>query len=462
MAKTAKNLQDFFREEEKIRPGSVIRVTEPINPNKFETIAFLKKLDLRSAEKMVLFEKVLNLRGQPSSFPLLYNAFINRQLCADALGMGDLKSPMDLSLEIAARELQKGKTTVVTVSEAPCKEVVLKGRKADLTILPIAMHHKDDCAPYLTMTCVIKGMNQDFYDVTFTKNKYLGPHKTCISAHQHHHMDTMIQEYERKDRRTPVIIVLGHHPAFYLASCCLTPFGNNDYETAAAMLQEPLRLVPSETWGKDFLVPADAEIIIEGEIPPHIRETQNPFGEIMGYYQWKFAVPVIEVKAITHRKNAVMQDVWPGNLDHWNLGGIPKEGSVFNLIKKNIPGITAIHLPPSGCGRVSAYISMRKEFPNEPRKAAMQAFVDMPNLKLAVIVDDDVNVFNEREVMWALTTRTHWDKDLDIIRKVQNVRDWLGHAVAIIDATRSPEKGIPACNEVPEAAMKRVNVSKYL
>jgi UbiD family decarboxylase len=223
-----------------------------------------------------------------------------------------------------------------------------------------------------------------------------------------------------------------------------------------------LRLTASETWGKDFLVPADAEAIIEGEVPPHVRESQNPFGEILGYYQQEMKVPVIEVTAITHRKNAVVQDVWPGQIDHWNLGGIPKEGSVFNAIKKSVPGIKAIHLPPSGCGRVIAYISVKKEFDNEPRKAAMQAFVEMPNLKLVVVVDDDVDVFNEREVMWAVGTRTHWDKDLEVIRQVQNFRGWLGDAVAIIDATKPLKANFPERNQVSDEAMQRVDVSKYV
>jgi 2,5-furandicarboxylate decarboxylase 1 len=137
-------------------------------------------------------------------------------------------------------------------------------------------------------------------------------------------------------------------------------------------------------------------------------------------------VPVIEVTAITHRRNGIVEDFWPGHMDHWNLGSIPKEGSVYNVIKKNIPGIKAIHLPPSGAGRCIAYISIKKEFENEPNKAGMQAFVEMPNLKLAVIVDDDVDVFNEREVMWAVATRVHWDKDIEIIREVQSFRGWLG------------------------------------
>ena len=92
----------------------------------------------------------------------------------------------------------------------------------------------------------------------------------------------------------------------------------------------------------------------------------------------------------------------------------------------------------------------------------MQAFVEMPNLKLAVVVDDDIDVFNEREVMWAVGTRTYWDKDLEMIRKVQSVRPYLGDAVAIIDATRPLKGDFPKKNEVPQDAMERVDISKYI
>ncbi len=455
----SKDLRGFLAQEEKKRPGSLIRFKEPIDPNRFETIAFLKHLEQRGEEKMVLFENVRTLNGEPSPFPLFYNPFVTRQLCADALGMDELESNMELSLEVARLEQQKGELENLPKGRAPCKEIVLKGAEADIGTLPIPMHHKDDVGPYFTMACVMKSPEGGFYDITFTKNMYYGPRKMSFSAHPHHHLEAILQEYEKKNQRAPVVVILGHHPTLFLSTCCVTPFGNDDYRTAAAFLKEPLRLTPSESWGENFLVPADAEVIIEGEVPPGVREKQNPFGEILGYYQEEMKVPVIEVTAITHRKNGVVQDFWPGRMDHWNLGGIPKEGSVFNVIKKNVPGIRAIHLSPSGCGRSICYISIHKEFDNEPHKAAMQAFVEMPNLKLAVIVDEDIDVFNEREVLWAVGTRTHWDKDFQVINKVQSFRGWLGDAVAIVDATKPLTGSFPKRNEVDEEAMKRV--SKY-
>ena len=133
----SKDLHQFLAMEEKMRPDSLLRVKERIDSNQFETIAFLKHLDMRGEQKMVLFENVPNLKGQPSEFPLFYNPFISRQLCADGLGMGELKSSMDLSLEVAKRELQKGEVETLPPSKAPCKEVVRKGSDVDLGIFAI-------------------------------------------------------------------------------------------------------------------------------------------------------------------------------------------------------------------------------------------------------------------------------------------------------------------------------------
>lgn len=452
----AKDLRSFIALEDKKRPGSIIREKNFIDANNYETVAYLKHLDVRNETKMVLFENVSALNGQKSDFPMFYNPWVMRQYVGDSLDMGAIESYMDVSREVANLELQKGTVEIIAPAKAPVKEIVLTGERADLRILPMAVHQKSDVGPYHTMTCAMKSITGDFYDITFTKNRYYEPRRMSFSAHKHHHLEAMACEYEEKNLRAPVIVILGHHPAFYLSTCCMTPMGNDDYLTASAFLHEPLRLTPSTTWGDKFMVPADAEVIIEGEIPPGVRDSQNPFGEILGYAQPVMKVPVIEITAITARKNGIVEDFWPGHMDHWNLGSIPKEGSVYNVIKKNIPGIKAIHLSASGCGRCICYISIKKEFENEPNKAGMQAFVEMPNLKLAVIVDDDIDVFNEREVMWAVGTRVHWDKDIEIIREVQSFRGWLGDAVAIIDATIPLKGEWPVRNEVEPAAFERV------
>lgn len=458
----AKDLRSFLSLLRQRYPESLLRVPDSLDPNRFDTAAVLEHMERRGISKSVLFENVKNLRGDASDFPLLYNLFVTRALCALALDLPPTLDKMELTKEFAAREQKVGETIVIPSQEAPCKRHVFKGEQADIRMLPVGLQHKEDVGPYLTMVCGMKSPRGGFYDLTFTKNLVKDKRRLSISAHAHHHLGMLVDEYQALHRRAPVIIVLGHHPAFNLSTCCLTPYGNADYSTAAAFLGEPLRLTASETWGEEFLVPADAEIIIEGEIPPDVRENQNPFGEILGYYQPPGPKPVIDVTAITHRHGAIAQAIFPGHVEHWILGGISKEGSAYNAIKKNVPGVRAVHLPLSGCGRVSCYISLKKEFDNDVAKAGMQAFIEMPNLKFVVVVDEDVDVYNEREVLWAMVTRTWWDKDIRIIDKVQSFRSWLGEAVAIVDATRRPDRGIPTKNEVPAEALDRIQIERFL
>ena len=273
----AKDLPSFIAKEGATREGAVIREKNFIDANNYETVAYLKHLDVRNEPKMVLFENVPALNGQKSEFPMFYNPWVSRQYIADSLDMGDIKSPMDVSLEVAKLEQQQGKVEVIAADKAPVKQVVLTGDKADLRVLPMPMHQQGDSGPYHTMTCAMKSLNGEFYDITFTKNKFHDPKHMSFSAHKHHHLEAMACEFEEKNLRAPVIVILGHHPAFYLSSCAMTALGNNDYLTASAFLKEPLRLTPSTTWGDKFMVPADAEVIIEGEILPGVRKEQNPF-----------------------------------------------------------------------------------------------------------------------------------------------------------------------------------------
>jgi len=455
----AKDLQQYLAHVEKQLPDRLLRIESVVNPQNFEITALMSLLARKGTEKVVLFENPLSVKGTPS-IPFVSNVFVTRGLCSCAIGLPYEGHEMGLVEEFGKRERQAGKIEVI--SDAPCQQIIREKDSVDLWELPIPLHHQHDAGSYLTMTCVMKGLDKNFYDITFTKNWAKTPKKMSVSAHAHHHLARIIAEHEKKEMPTPMIVILGHHPAFYLSACCLMPYGNNDYLTASAFLAEPLRLSPSITWGEQFLVPADAEIIIEAEVPPGIREIQNPFGEIAGYYQPAMQAPIAEVTAITMKKNAIMQGIFPGNAEHWHLGGIPKEGTAFQSVKHKFPGVKGVHLPPSSCGRFSCVISMEKERDSDPRRAAMMMFPEIEHLKMVTVVDTDIDIYNEREVQWAVVTRTHWDKDIEIIRNIQSFRQWMGEAVIIIDATRPSGINFPEKNEVPPEAIEAVRKKKLI
>lgn len=462
-----KNLYAFLQQLEDQLQQDLVRVKRTVSPAHFEVTALLQHLENMRKFPLLLFEKPLNLKGEPSSFPLLSNLFATRPRCALALGMSPDDAKLPLSLEYARREERLIPPVPVSTQEAPIKEVVKRGEDADLYEFPIVRHHAMDPAPYIDMTPVMKDPEQGFYNVAFLRNMVKGPRRLGIHMSPRHNWQ-IHRKNEEKKRPTPVAIVVSHHPAFYLGALNVSPFGVDDYARIGAIMGEPLRLTASETWGKDFMVPADAEIVIEGHVLPKVREVEAPFGEFTGYYGPQRLRPVIEVTAITHRRNAVFQHVFVGHRDNWVLGGIPKEGSLFNLIRGIVPTVKAVHFPISGCCRLNCYISIDKKIDGETKQAALAALAGCDFVKHVVVVDADINVYSEEEVLWAVATRVQADQDVDIIKNVKgntldpSQTDDIMTAKMIIDATRPIQRPFSARVELPKEALKKTRLEDFI
>lgn len=442
--------------EELRRQGmGALEIDQQMDCRTHDLAALAKRLEDMGNRRPLLYTNTLNQLGQPSQFPLLMNLFATRPLNAVALDHPASDYGMGLTHHYANLVSRHGETVVVPKGDAPVKECVCAESEIDCRKFPIPYCHEKDVGPYFVMSNIMKS-HEGFYDATMTKNLIYGPKRLSVSAHWHHHLMRIYEEYEKKGERAPIAIVVSHHPAFFLGMCALADWANDDYGTIASCFQEPFRLTASETWGEDFLVPADAELVIEGEVIPGERDWQNPFGEISGHYQERMKVPVVEVTAVTHRNDAIFQHMLPGYPEHWILGGLPKEGTVWAELKSKFPSLQALHLPDSGCGRFTLVMSFKDAKPSDFRLASMMSFADMPNLKIAIGVDDDINVFDEREVMWAVATQTWWDKDIETIKGVQSFRPWLGDTVAMIDARRPNLENFPERNRMPAEALARV------
>ena len=153
------------------------------------------------------------------------------------------------------------------------------------------------------------------------------------------------------------------------------------------------------------MVPADAEVIVEAEVLPGVREAEAPYGEFTGYYgpqRWSW---VCRVKAITYRKDAIFVGMFVGHPDCSILGGIPKEGGIYEIVRGVVPTVKAVHFPISGVCRFHAYISIEQKAEGEARVAAMAAFPPFDELKLVVVVDDDIDPHDIESVVWAMCFR---------------------------------------------------------
>jgi 2,5-furandicarboxylate decarboxylase 1 len=461
------DLRAFLRILEERYPGEIIRVEHEVEPAKYEVSAVLKHLENRGKFPLVHFERPKDVQGRPSVFPLLSNIFASRERIALALDMSPEQSGMPLSLEYARRLENPVAPVRVERTVAPVKQVVTRGDDCDMSRLPIVRHHEMDPAPYIDMTPVMKHPDEGFYNVAFLRNMYKGPRTLGIHMSPRHNWQ-IFRAHETRGLPTPVVVVASHHPAFYLGALNVQPYGKDDYEVIGGIMGQPLRIAPSETWGEKFWVPADADMVIEGEIPPGLREVEGPFGEFTGYYGPQRIRPIINVTAITHRRDAIFQHSFVGHRDNWFLGGIPKEGSVFNVIKGIVPTVRAVHFAPSGSCRFNCYISIDKKVNGETKQAALAALAAVDFVKNVIVVDGDIDAFNEQEVMFAVATRTQARQSIDIIKNAKGNTldpsqedDIMGDKL-IIDATMPVGKAFSERVRVPDSALKRFPLEQYI
>lgn len=442
-------------------PETCRTVSRTVNPMDFDVTAILEHLDRSGQYPTVIFENPLDVHGDPSQFPIVANLWATRERCADAVGLAREDSGRMLGVKFA--EMVGRRTEPVVVDDAPVQANVWRGADADLWRLPVVRHSEMDLGGVLTMALAMHAPGEDFYNITFVKQFAESSDGGGVTIHSAD-MSRMLREWERRGETIPVINILGHHPAFWAGTLNNTPYGDNEYATAGGFLGEPVRLAPSVTWGRDFLVPADAEIIIEGEIVPGEKTLVDPFGEISRQYQPQELAPMMRVKAITHRDGAVMQDIFSGHREHMLLGSIPREGTIYRHLSEKIGTVTAVNMPFSGCGRYSVYISIKKGNEYQAKLAALQAAAHVPNLQIIVVVDDDIDVFNEEDVLWAVNTYVDPARDIDTISNLRPPTDprGLGSTRVLIDATRPTHIAFPTRLRVPVDAMARIVLEDWL
>ena len=442
-------------------PADYRSVSRAVNPMNFDVTAILEHLDRRGQYPAVEFTNPLDVHGDPSQFPIVANLWATRERCADAVGVPRSDAGAPLGLHFA--DMVDKKRVPIVIKDAPVQANVWRGDDADLWRLPVVRHSEMDLGGALTMALSMHAPGEDFYNVTFVKQFAESPQGGGVTIHSAH-MSRMLREWERRGETVPLVNILGHHPAFWIGTLNNTPYGDNEYATAGGFLDQPVRLAASVTWGEQFLVPADAEIIIEGEITPGQKTIVDPFGEISRQYQPQELAPMMRVTAITFRDGAIMQDVFSGHREHMLLGSIPREGTIYKHLAEKIGTVTAVNMPFSGCGRYSAYISIKKSTDYQGKLAALQAVAHVPNLQVVVVVDDDIDVFNEEDVLWAVNTYVDPANDLDTIKNLRHPTDprGLGSTRVLIDATRPTHIAFPTRLRVPPDAMARVVLDEWL
>lgn len=304
----------------------------------------------------------------------------------------------------------------VPVEEAPCQECVYEGDAADLSLLPIPTHAPRDGGAFITGGVIVSrqpGMTRQ--NLSFQRMQVKGPRKLGIMINEWRHLRDFLQQAEEEGRPLPISVVIGADPLVYVGAGLR--YEGDELEVAGSIRGEPVPVVCSRT--SDILVPALAEIVVEAEILPGTREEEGPLGEFTGHYSDPWPSPVVRVKAITTRRDPIYQTIAGASYEHINLGGVvPREPLVLKHCRYVSSGVKNVHLAPYGSGFL-ALIQVRKSNPGEPKNLAMAAMISYVNIKNVIVVDEDVDIFDPADILWAVSNRVVPERDIFFVPHAQ-------------------------------------------
>ncbi len=354
-----------------------------------------------------------------------------RAWIADAMGVPEAQI-LDRFAEAAANPLPWAEIT-----DAPAQQVVHE--TVDLyKQLPVPTHNELDSGAYVSAGLLIARNPR-----TLVQNVSI--HRCQVSAPDElgilllpRHTNAFFEEAEQRDEPLEVAVVIGVDPLTLLASQAIAPLDHDELEIAGALHGAPLEVARCLT--SQLRVPAHAEIVLEGRILPRVRAPEGPFGEFPQYYGERADRHVLKLDRLTHRRDAIFHTIIGGANEHLLLGAIPREATLLGHLRRSFPSVLDVHLSMGGVGRYVLYVRMRPRQPGEAKNVIAGAFAGHYDLKTVIVVDEDVDIHDPREVEWAVTTRFQADRDLVLITNAQcskldpSTRDGLGAKLGF-DAT---------------------------
>ncbi|MDP3117841.1 MAG: UbiD family decarboxylase [Phenylobacterium sp.] len=454
-----RSLREFIAKLE--AAGELVRVSEPVS-TVLEMTEIHRRL-LRQGGPAVLFENVIRADGERSPMPCLVNLFgtvkrvamgvtlegRERTTAADLREVGELlaflRSPEPpRGLKDALDMLPLAKTVMAmrpaTVKKAPVQEIVWTGDQIDLTKLPIQTCWPGEPAPLITWPLVVtKGPSaerEDDYNLGIYRMQVLGKDRTIMRwlAHrggaQHHRR----WKAAGKPTALPACAVLGADPGTILAAVTPVPETLSEYQFAGLMRGAKAELVAAKT--VPLMVPAEAEIVIEGHVLLDEYADEGPYGDHTGYYNSVEKFPVFQVSAITMRRDPIYLTTFTGRPpDEPSVLGEALNEVFIPLLRQQFPEIVDFWLPPEGCSYRIAVVSMKKAYPGHAKRVMMGVWSYLRQFmytKRVIVVDDDIDARDWKDVMWALSTRMDPARDITLVE---------GTPIDYLDFA-SPESGL--------------------
>src|SRR6266700_1907726 len=372
------DLRGFVAAYERAHPGEVVRVAEPVGLE-HDIMAVVLEYERRRRYPILLFEKV-----RDHDIPVVANVVASRRALAFALGVDEGRLPHEYARRI------KERIKPVVVPDPPFRHRVSTGDAVDLGALPIPTYFPGDAGRYLTAGMLVArdpdtGVETEGYH----RFQLKGPKRMGVSLHSRRRMFEYQRRAEARGQALPCAVVLGLHPLVSMGSLAYPPPDVGKFAVVGGLL---------------------------GEILPGVREPEGPFGEFTGYFSRRSTEHVFVATAIARRDRPWFQSIGSGRAgDHITTLGLIREAEIWKALSRTIPNVTGVHVPLSGTSSFTAYVSIRQGRPGEAKHVIPIVLGVDHYLKLVIVVDDDIDVFDESEVLWAVATRMQADRDLVVI-----------------------------------------------
>jgi 2,5-furandicarboxylate decarboxylase 1 len=384
--------------------SDILRVTGETEID-YNPTALVVELEKRGRAPVVVIENPRGFAG-----PVVTNLYGSRARIASMVGAP--KGDFNAAWNIAQGRL----TPAVVVDGGPVHDCLYIGDDADATRLPISRHFEKDAGRYIGSGILVsKNPDTGARNLSYQRLQLKGPRRFGVSLHSRGHIWDNLRRAEELNHNLEVAVVIGVHPAIGLAAAAKVAKDVDEFSVAGGLLGEAIQLTRCRT--VDIEVPVNAEYVIEGEILANIHEDEGPYGEYTGYSTDRSTRNVFVVKAITHRARPIYHDIIPGySAEHLLLGRATREAHIFLRLQEMAPWVRALNYPKTGT-HFHAYLSLRQAARGQARQAMTLLLGLDPYLKLVIAVDDDIDVFDEQDVLWALATRFQADADLFQIEK---------------------------------------------
>jgi 4-hydroxy-3-polyprenylbenzoate decarboxylase/2,5-furandicarboxylate decarboxylase 1 len=387
--------------------GELARVTRPVS-TRFEIAAGIRRMG-DTGGPALLFENVVG-----HDMPVVGGLFSTRRRALLALEVASHEEGNARFLRGLADPIDP-----VTVADGACQEVVASGDEVDLGRLPLPVYSEKDGGAYVTVGLTISNDPLDGRrNASVYREMRVDSRRLAVMSHVFQGLGTQIARAAELGRPLDVAIANGVHPVLLYASQAKVPHGVDELTIAGGILGRPVELVRCRT--VDLEVPADSEIVIEGRILPGELVTEGPFGEFTGYYGPAERNPVMEVTAVTSRRDPIYLAGLTGvpTTDNHVLKVFAYESAMLDNLRRAFPEVTAVCFPDWGGVQYSAVVALRQRYKGQARHLILTALGDPARPKWVIVVDDDIDVFDTEQVNWALTTRFQPAEDLIVVPRV--------------------------------------------